>query len=147
MLLGYALQLVYGVDINDASIPRAAAHSMVSNFVQDIDKHIWKAPSDTQLSHTLSTSSSSSTPSQEGAGGDRRGGKRKKVGKRDDEGDEFSDGEGSGYLPTKRVRPNPREDENLRLSCPFRKRNPHRFNVRDHHSCAMTYFPKFAELR
>ncbi|KAH7157347.1 hypothetical protein B0J13DRAFT_168455 [Dactylonectria estremocensis] len=147
LLLGYALQLVYGVDINDASIPRAAAHSMVSNFVQDIDKHIWKAPSDTQLSHTLSTSSSSSTPSQEGAGGDRRGGKRKKVGKRDDEGDEFSDGEGSGYLPTKRVRPNPREDENLRLSCPFRKRNPHRFNVRDHHSCAMTYFPKFAELR
>ncbi|KAH7018993.1 hypothetical protein EDB80DRAFT_770996 [Ilyonectria destructans] len=148
MLLGYALQLVYGIDINEASISPAAAHTVVANFVQDIDKHIWKAPSDTQLSHTLSTSSSSSTPSQEGVGGDpRRGGKRKKLGKRDEDGDEFSDGEGSGFLPAKRARPNPREDENLRLSCPFRKRNPHRFNVRDHHSCAMTYFPKFAELR
>ncbi|KAH6981714.1 hypothetical protein BKA56DRAFT_672516 [Ilyonectria sp. MPI-CAGE-AT-0026] len=148
MLLGYALQLVYGIDINEASISPAAAHTVVANFVQDIDKHIWKAPSDTQLSHTMSTSSSSSTPSQEGVGGDpRRGGKRKKLGKRDDDGDEFSDGEGSGFLPAKRARPNPREDENLRLSCPFRKRNPHRFNVRDHHSCAMTYFPKFAELR
>ncbi|KAK7416737.1 hypothetical protein QQX98_005063 [Neonectria punicea] len=147
VLLGCTLQLVYGIDINEAAISRDTAHGLVANFIQDIDKHIWKAPSDTQLSHTMSTSSSSSTPSQEGLGGDpRRGGKRKKLGKRDD-GDEFSDGEGSGYLPTKRARPNPREDENLRLSCPFRKRNPHRFNVRDHHSCAMTYFPKFAELR
>ncbi|KAF7543081.1 hypothetical protein G7Z17_g11031 [Cylindrodendrum hubeiense] len=148
MLLGYALQLVYGIDINEASISSATAQGLVANFVQDIDKHIWKAPSDTQLSHTMSTSSSSSTPSQEGLGGNHgRGGKRKKLGKREDDGDEFSDGEGSGFLPTKRVRPNPREDDNLRLSCPFRKRNPHRFNVRDHHSCAMTYFPKFAELR
>ncbi|KPM40243.1 hypothetical protein AK830_g6345 [Neonectria ditissima] len=149
VLLGCTLQLVYGIDINEAAISRATAHNLVANFIQDIDKHIWKAPSDTQLSHTMSTSSSSSTPSQEGLGGDpRRGGKRKKLGKRgDDDGDDFSDGEGSGYLPAKRARPNPREDENLRLSCPFRKRNPHRFNVRDHHSCAMTYFPKFAELR
>ncbi|KAH6880758.1 hypothetical protein B0T10DRAFT_495194 [Thelonectria olida] len=147
LLLGYTLQLVYGIDINEATVSRATAHALVANFISDIDKHIWKAPSDTQLSHTMSTSSSSSTPSQEGLGGGRRGGKRKKQGKRDEDGDEFSDGEGSGYLPTKRARPNPREDENLRLSCPFRKRNPHRFNVRDHHSCAMTYFPKFAELR
>jgi hypothetical protein len=44
------------------------------------------------------------------------------------------------------MKPTP-SDDNLRLSCPYRKRNPNRFNVRDHHSCAMTYFPKFAELR
>ncbi|KAF5006680.1 hypothetical protein FDECE_6972 [Fusarium decemcellulare] len=147
LVLSYALQIIYGVDLNETSISPEKVQSLVSNFAQDISEHIWQAPSDGQLSHTLSTSSSSSTPSQEGLGGDRRGGKRKKQGRREDEGDEFSDGEGSGYLPTKRARPNPKEDENLRLSCPFRKRNPHRFNVRDHHSCAMTYFPKFAELR
>ena len=147
LVLGYALQLVYGIDLKEASISPAVAHRLVQNFVEDIGKHIWQAPSDTQLSHTMSTSSSSSTPSNGGAGGDRRGGKRKKPGRREEDGEEFSDGEGSGFLPTKRPRPNPKDDENLRLSCPFRKRNPHRFNVRDHHSCAMTYFPKFAELR
>ncbi|EWZ81955.1 hypothetical protein FOWG_14371 [Fusarium oxysporum f. sp. lycopersici MN25] len=145
-VLNYALQVIYGVDLNDVSIPQDKVQSLVSNFTQDIGQHIWQSASDGQLSHTMSTSSSSSTPSQD-ANGDRRGGKRKKQGRREDDGEEFSDGEGSGYLPTKRSRPNPKEDENLRLSCPFRKRNPHRFNVRDHHSCAMTYFPKFAELR
>ncbi|KAF4983711.1 hypothetical protein FZEAL_927 [Fusarium zealandicum] len=147
LVLSYALQLIYGVDLDETSISQEKVQSLVSSFTQDISQHIWQAPSDGQLSHTTSTPSSSSTPSQEGLGGDRRGGKRKKQARRDDEGDEFSDGEGSGYLTTKRPRPNPKEDENLRLSCPFRKRNPHRFNVRDHHSCAMTYFPKFAELR
>ncbi|KAI8682357.1 hypothetical protein LRP88_14449 [Fusarium phalaenopsidis] len=144
LVLNYTLQLIYGVDLSEASISPDKVQSLVANFAQDISQHIWQSASDGQLSHTLSTSSSSSsTPSQEGG----RGGKRKKQVRREDEGDEFSDGDGSGYLPTKRVRPNPKEDENLRLSCPFRKRNPHRFNVRDHHSCAMTYFPKFAELR
>lgn len=147
LITNYALQLAYGMDMKEASIPHDVSHRLVQKFISDLEQHIWQAPSDTQLSHTMSTSSSSSTPSQGGSGG--RGGKRKKQGRRgDDEGDELSEGEGSsGYLPTKRVRPNPKEDENLRLSCPFRKRNPHRFNVRDHHSCAMTYFPKFAELR
>ncbi|KAH6957209.1 hypothetical protein DER45DRAFT_631927 [Fusarium avenaceum] len=147
LVLNYALQIIYGVDMNDVSISQDKVQSLISNFTQEIDQHIWQSASDGQLSHTMSTSSSSSSPSQDAPGNDRRGGKRKKQGRREDEGDEFSDGEGSGYLQTKRIRPNPKEDENLRLSCPFRKRNPHRFNVRDHHSCAMTYFPKFAELR
>lgn len=146
-VLSFALQLLYGIDLNETSLSQGTAQNLVANFVQDIDNHIWQAPSDGQLSHTMSTGSSWSTPSQEASGGDRRGGKRKKQGRRDDDGDEFSDGDGLGSLPTKRPRTTPREEENLRLSCPFRKRNPHRFNVRDHHSCAMTYFPKFAELR
>ncbi|KAF4446901.1 hypothetical protein F53441_9532 [Fusarium austroafricanum] len=144
-VLNYALQVIYGVDLTDVSIPQDKVQSLVSKFSQDISPHIWQSASDGQLSHTMSTSSSSSTPSQDANGS--RGGKRKKLGKREDDGDEFSDGEGSGFVSVKRSRPNPKEDENLRLSCPFRKRNPHRFNVRDHHSCAMTYFPKFAELR
>lgn len=96
----------------------------------------------------MSGSSSSTTPST-GAGldGSHSFGKRKKQSNGEDGGEDLTDGEGSGYIPSKRIKPSPKEDENLRLSCPYRKRNPHRFNVRDHHSCAMTYFPKFAELR
>ncbi|KAF5024370.1 hypothetical protein F66182_3557 [Fusarium sp. NRRL 66182] len=148
LVLNYALQIIYGVDLNNTSISQERIQSLVSSFNRDIGQHIWQSASDGgQLSHTMSASSSSSTPSQDAMGGNGRRGKRKKQGKREDEGDEFSDGEGSGYLSTKRARPNPKEDENLRLSCPFRKRNPHRFNVRDHYSCAMTFFSRFSELR
>jgi hypothetical protein len=41
---------------------------------------------------------------------------------------------------TKRIRLEP-------LSCPFRKRNPLRFNVRDHGSCALNSFSDFALLK
>lgn len=148
-VLDYVLQLVYGMDLHDASISSAVPRQLVHKFIQDVGQHVWHGASDAQLAQTMSTSSSSSTPSQGGNSGEgsQRGGKRKKQGRGDEDGDGYSDGEGSGYQPLKRLRPNPKDEENLRLSCPFRKRNPGRFNVRDHHSCAMTYFPKFAELR
>lgn len=33
------------------------------------------------------------------------------------------------------------------LSCPFRKRNPTRFNIRSHSSCALLDFPSMAHLK
>lgn len=33
------------------------------------------------------------------------------------------------------------------LSCPFRKRNPMRFNIRSHSSCALSDFPSMAHLK
>lgn len=33
------------------------------------------------------------------------------------------------------------------LSCPFRKRNPMRFNIRSHSSCALTEFPSMTHLK
>ncbi|KIE01678.1 zinc finger domain-containing protein, partial [Metarhizium majus ARSEF 297] len=147
-ILDYTLQLVYGIELSEAQAPSGALHQVVSKFVQELGQHIWQAPLDGQSSQTMSGSSSSTTPST-GAGGDgsHSFGKRKKQSNGEDGGEDLTDGEGSGYIPSKRIKPSPKEDENLRLSCPYRKRNPHRFNVRDHHSCAMTYFPKFAELR
>ena len=59
----------------------------------------------------------------------------------------MSDGDNNEAPAPKKLRPSFSTDSPLRLSCPFRKRNPRRFNIRDHYSCSMTYFPKFAELR
>ncbi|KAK2594286.1 hypothetical protein QQS21_007992 [Conoideocrella luteorostrata] len=149
-ILEYTLQLAYGIELSEAQAPVGALHQIVSKFVRDLGQHIWQAPADIQASQTMSASSSSTTPSTgQGGDGSQGSGKRKKQlpGGGDSGGEEFSDGEGSGYIPSKKMKPSPKEDDNLRLSCPYRKRNPHRFNVRDHHSCAMTYFPKFAELR
>ena len=149
-ILSFTLQVVYGIDLRESKISSSAAHQLIQRFVQDVGQHVWQAPpNDGSQNSQGSMDSSNSTPA--GSGGDsqgsQQGGKRKKVGQNEDEGEEFSDGEGSSNFPMKRPRPSARDDENLRLSCPYRKRNPHRFNVRDHHSCAMTYFPKFAELR
>lgn len=33
------------------------------------------------------------------------------------------------------------------MSCPFRKRNPIRFNVRDYRSCALTSYPDYPQLK
>ncbi|KAK3382088.1 hypothetical protein B0T24DRAFT_600456 [Lasiosphaeria ovina] len=38
-------------------------------------------------------------------------------------------------------------DIDFNLSCPFRKRNPLRFNVRDHQSCAIQPFPDISQLK
>ncbi|KAK4209563.1 hypothetical protein QBC37DRAFT_450105, partial [Rhypophila decipiens] len=50
-----------------------------------------------------------------------------------------------------RERPPPLKDErgqyDMRLSCPFRKRNAVRFNVRDHQSCAIQAFPDISQLK
>ncbi|KAH8879331.1 hypothetical protein GQ53DRAFT_849727 [Thozetella sp. PMI_491] len=40
-----------------------------------------------------------------------------------------------------------RPNTGLQLRCVFRARNPIKFNVRDHYSCAMTYFRSFSDLR
>lgn len=169
-ILDFTLQLVYGVDTDTAPVPPAQTRDLVQRFVRELGQSIWhNSPQDAnghantggaRNSAVSSTSSSSSTPAGSGSasGGNigRGGNKRKKQtagrggaggGGDDDDGNDASDNDGDGFLPIKRPRPNPRDDDNLRLSCPFRKRNPHRFNVRDHHSCAMTFFPKFAELR
>ncbi|KAH7309728.1 hypothetical protein B0I35DRAFT_85590 [Stachybotrys elegans] len=148
VLLDFALQRVYGLELREACIPMAASQRLTLNYIRELGQLMWQAPVDGQGANNMP--SSMSTPSQGSSSDSQRGGKRKKQGnngKPDDGAEETSDGEGAGDLPPKRPKPNPKEDESLRLSCPFRKRNPHRFNVRDHHSCAMTYFPKFAELR
>jgi hypothetical protein len=59
-----------------------------------------------------------------------------------DDGNNNDDGAQSRpHSPQKRLNPG------LRLRCPFRARNPYRFNVRDYHSCAMTFFTAFSDLR
>lgn len=157
-ILDYALQLVYGIDIHDTSVSPLESRRVVQEFIRELGQTLWHAAPDSQHTSTAmsGSTSNSSTPGNSGTGEPQRGGKRKKQGGNggggsgrggDNDGDEFTDGDGEGYLPVKRPKPNPKDDDNLRLSCPFRKRNPQRFNVRDHHSCAMTFFPKFAELR
>lgn len=155
-VLDYVLQVTYGVELDEVNVPASFLRHFVFRFIQDIGRFAFTGfpLTTTQLTHTTSTSSNGSVPAarRSGSGQGSQNGKRKKGDasrlEGDDDGDDLTDDDGDSSVPFKRARPTPREvEENLRLSCPFRKRNPHRFNVREHHSCAMTYFPKFAELR
>ncbi|KAK1953519.1 hypothetical protein LY78DRAFT_697821 [Colletotrichum sublineola] len=154
-VLDYVLQVTYGVELDEVNMPPSFLRQFALKFMQEIGRLAFSGfPVATQLTHTTSTSSNGSMPLAMRSGSERgsQNGKRKKgeTGRLDggDDGDDPTDDEGDSSAPFKRARPTPREvEENLRLSCPFRKRNPHRFNVREHHSCAMTYFPKFSELR
>ncbi|OLN94104.1 hypothetical protein CCHL11_07181 [Colletotrichum chlorophyti] len=154
-ILDYVLQVSYGVELDEVNTPPSFLRQFVFRFMQDIGRFAFRGfPTASQSTHTTSTSSngSMSISRKSGSGQDSHNGKRKKGdGRRiegDDDGDDMSDDDGDSNMPFKRARPTPRDTEDsLRLSCPFRKRNPNRFNVREHHSCAMTYFPKFAELR
>ena len=147
-VLDYTLQVGYGVDSKESPIPRNQLQRLTHDFLTSIGDAIRQECEDGDQAPNRSSTGISSSPDSQGTGGDdaHKGEKRKKLDQDNGGGDECSDNEGSSLLPHKRIKPTPNED-NLRLSCPYRKRNPHRFNVRDHHSCAMTYFPKFAELR
>ncbi|KAM0391543.1 hypothetical protein ACHAPZ_011200 [Fusarium culmorum] len=126
LVLNYALQVIYGVDLNDTSIAQDKVQCLVSNFAQNINQHIWQSASDGQFSHTMSRSSSSSTPSQDASNNDRRG-KRKKQGKREDDGDEFSDGEGQHI-----VKQHKRDDPSAYVCDRCSRDFPTRKELRDH---------------
>ncbi|KAK0651070.1 hypothetical protein B0T16DRAFT_453575 [Cercophora newfieldiana] len=62
--------------------------------------------------------------------------------------DDSNDGDGIGGGAGGQGGKRPRTDnEDQRLSCPFRKRNPVKFNVRDHQSCAVQSFPDVSQLK
>jgi len=88
-------------------------------------------------------------PDQNGQGSNGSGRRPHKRGASDNgdspDRDESNDGEGmgGGGHGVKR----PRTEEDQRLSCPFRKRNPVKFNVRDHQNCAVQSFPDVSQLK
>lgn len=62
----------------------------------------------------------------------------------DDSGDDLEDPQGHNPQKVKKLK-TARKGGNF--SCPFRKRNPIRFNVRDHGNCALNPFADFALLK
>ncbi|KAI6780670.1 uncharacterized protein J7T54_001174 [Emericellopsis cladophorae] len=148
-ILDYNLQMTQGVDLEESSLDIPKTRHIARSLVRQLGQTMHHSGSNGQDQNEMGFfNSTSSTPGN--SGWSHRDGKRKNQpggGKGDDGRDDFNEGEDYGSLQAKKSKPNPQEEKPLRLSCPFRKRNPNRFNVRDHHSCAMTYFPKFAELR
>lgn len=165
------LRDVFGVELKDLDPTGAGAEAYKSvSYCLDELSHVVPAsalPNPGDFVHKASPGDTGSTPTRyvgaggdAGAGADRsnkqdtgngNGGQKRPLdnGGNDPNNDGSSDGNGpdggggpGGKKPRLMSEP---QDQNL--SCPFRKRNPVRFNVRDHQSCAVQSFPDISQLK
>ncbi|KAK4225306.1 hypothetical protein QBC38DRAFT_483382 [Podospora fimiseda] len=167
-ILAFSLPTVRGISRSDVpnevlevcrSITYAYAErltSIIDNF-QDLSM---SAPVDHQGPGETSNNSygsgysgrrqSSSQPDKTTGKGNRKQGpnKRRRV---EDEGNDDEEEEYGNVMDRDDTRdPGDEPSTNVKLRCIFRARNPTRFNVRDHTSCAMTMFTgkhRFSDLR
>lgn len=87
-----------------------------------------------------------------GQGGSRRGNKRKSNdGSGHGDNDDYDNENNLGDSGEEEQNDSPQQSKKLKtgrggrsFGCPFRKRNPTRFNIREHNSCAMGSFSNFA---
>ncbi|KAJ4288802.1 hypothetical protein N0V88_007129 [Collariella sp. IMI 366227] len=80
-------------------------------------------------------------------GGGNRGGGRKRSNAGHDDTDSDDDGEERSSGRSKRAKVLSKSNHGSRFSCPFRKRNPLRFNLRDSPSCALMGYPDISQVK
>jgi hypothetical protein len=139
----------------------AAAYEATRYFLDELSRIVpansaaaW-APSQSQMTRNPGgySQAQASSPSQGNGGGhgSHRNGNGNKRPPSDDTDDPNQDGYDDGYGSGGNGK-RPRTDgqpqaEDQYLSCPFRKRNPVKFNVRDYLSCATQSFPDVSQLK
>jgi hypothetical protein len=157
-ILAYSLDVAFGLSANDISPVPTACRSIVKNFISDL---AWAVEHDigqrqvptyasgdmNRLPTNASTSSTATGSSQRSSAHSDKGKRKSRGGNDNDEdGDDECDDDAKKRRepgPSKR----PKLEASFRMSCPYRKKNPLRFNVRDHRLCALTVFTDTAELR
>lgn len=139
----------------------AAAYEATRYFLDELSRivptnsaAVW-SPSQSQMTRDPGGygQAQASSPSQGnggGHGGRQNGGGNKR--RPSDDGDDpnqdgYDDGYGSGGNGKRPRTDGQPQAEDQYLSCPFRKRNPVKFNVRDFLSCATQSFPDVSQLK
>ncbi|KAK0736580.1 hypothetical protein B0T21DRAFT_401993 [Apiosordaria backusii] len=158
-ILAFSLPTVRGINSSDVpkevlEVCRSVTYAYAERIAALVDcfGDLSVAPGDAGATSVGSAGSlsqrQSSTQSDKPTGkGKGRPNQNKKRRLSDEENDE-DDEEESGSIVEDTKEPG--EERNVggaKLRCIFRARNPTRFNVRDHTSCAMTMFTKFSDLR
>ncbi|KAK0723323.1 hypothetical protein B0T26DRAFT_750602 [Lasiosphaeria miniovina] len=165
------LRDVFGVELKDLDHTGAAAEAYKSvSYCLDELSHVVPAsalPNPGDFVHEASPGDTGSTTTRYfGAGGDAgagagrsnkqdtgngNGGQKRPLDNGDNDpnnnGSSDGNGPGGGGGPGGKKPKLMSEPQDQNLSCPFRKRNPVRFNVRDHQSCAVQSFPDISQLK
>lgn len=155
-ICGVILSQAFGLPIDDLARPQHAItcvrqcltelqiiinedQNFASEAADSSDQEHWDDDSERK---------SGSTCRRQQSSGSNTGSRKRSLDSQDQEEDDLSDREsGSGHggsdkggSRTKSTHVQKRAKVTKRISCPFRKRNPTKFNVRDHRLCATSYF-------
>ncbi|KAK4195702.1 hypothetical protein QBC40DRAFT_352336 [Triangularia verruculosa] len=160
-ILGFSLPILRGINSHDVpqavfEICRSVTHEYAERIASIVDYFgdLSGAPSDAGNPSTGPGSaggllyrhpSIQSDKSTEKAKGKPKPNKKRKLS--DEENDEDDEDESGSIMGDPKDSGEGRGSGGAKLRCIFRARNPARFNVRDHTSCAMTMFTKFSDLR
>lgn len=167
------LKHLFGVDLQDLAAVDAAkaAHESISNCLNELFRIVptslaplgsvseltrggGESSQGTGTGGGSGTGNGSSTGGNNvtgsgGGSGNGGGSKRRQNGAGNGSGhpggDDFHGGDGPNENGKRPRLEHPADDKNF--SCPFRKRNPVRFNVRHHQNCAVQSFPDISQLK
>jgi len=153
-ILHHALHVAYGGELRELPLPEGYGRREVFHFVQSLGMVLDRASLVTVVPATQAnpgtSQNSSYTYPTDGTGqtGQASTGQKRAAGDRDADDGGIDEGNEQGAPAKKHKTRNAGEEtQNLRISCPYRKRNPYRFNIREHESCAFTFYPDFSALK
>ena len=155
-ILETTLRVAYGITVEEANIPVCHWQPLLLKYVEGLHVYAQKAlesmshPEDPEDSRSASVNQQylyASGQPNSWTDSTRAVGKRSRDLAGNEEDGACGEGDGGntrvGTAKRKKTSHTPR----LRLSCPYRKKDPVRFGVRQRYSCSMTYFDTFAKLR
>ena len=156
------LRQAFNVDLQDLTFAGDALES-VARCLEELSSVVYSDPSGQPAIplRSLPSGDQSCIQSEDHSGGpDHSQSGRKRRGKRransrtdreqggrgdgDDQHDDQSGGDGSSPARSKKIRVEPPDN---RYPCPYRKRNPLKFNVRDYNTCATASYSDFTNLK
>ncbi|KAK4174471.1 hypothetical protein QBC36DRAFT_333599 [Triangularia setosa] len=159
-ILRFSLPTVRGVNSNEVppevfEVCRSVTYAYAERIAAIVDcfGDLSVAPGDAgspsagltgNLPQRQSSAQSSEKSTEKGKGRPKPNKKRRLSDKENEDDDEEESG---SIMGDPRDSGEERVPSGAKLRCIFRARNPIRFNVRDHTSCAMTMFTKFSDLR
>lgn len=156
-VLRYTLQEAFDSEQSAANRSMTTCHAVVRDFISNLswaldqDKSAFREAAGVHRNATnASTSTTITRSSQHSSTSSSRSdmAKRKtRAGKKLNEGNDEDDSDEDQDLAERRGSVKRAKVESLRMTCPYRKKNPLRFNVRDHRLCALTVFYNTSELR
>jgi hypothetical protein len=160
------LQQAFGVQLHEVALAGAmpAAYESVSYFLDELS-HIILNSGLTHSGIVIHESARGGLGSNDvltwgaavggaagsvGAGSGRGGGSGRKRSSRGHDGADSGDGAGGGSPgggKRQKVSPTESQSTKMHFACPFRKRNPLRFNVRDFKGCATQGYPDISQVK
>ena len=155
-ILETTLRVAYGITVEEANIPVCHWQPLLLKYVEGLHVYAQKAlegmsqPEDPEDSRSASVNQQylyASGQPNNWTDSTRGVGKRSRDLAGNEEDGACGEGDGGNTRVGTAKRPKASHTPRLRLSCPYRKKDPVRFGVRQRYSCSMTYFDTFAKLR